>query len=86
MYAGLTSGSYGWIYTKVNLLTEPLNVSFKLRKILPLECDYGMGDTGYYLSQLDKDWDTSPKRREYLDLFLATTIAYGNMGWLVDRF
>jgi hypothetical protein len=86
LYAGLTSGSYGWVYTEVNLLTEPLNVSFKLRKITPLECDYGMGDTGYYLSQIDKDWATSPKRREYLDLFLATTIAYGNMGWLATDF
>ncbi len=86
MYAGLTSGSYGWVYTKANLLTEPLDVSFKLRKIQPLECDYGMGDTGYYLGQLDKDWTTSPKRREYLDLFLATTIAYGNMGWLATDF
>ena len=28
----------------------------------------------------------SPKRREYVDLFLATTIAYGNMGWLVREF
>ena len=57
-----------------------------LRKIHPLECDYGMGDTSYYLSQLDKNWTTSPKRREYLDLLLATTIAYGNMGWLVTDF
>jgi len=86
LYAGLTSGSYGWVYTKENLLTRPLDVSFKLRKILPLECDYGMGDTGYYLAQLDKDWLTSPKRREYVDLFLATAIAYGNMGWLVADF
>ena len=86
LYAGLTSGSYGWVYTKVNLLTQPLDVSFMLRKIHPLECDYGMGDTSYYLSQMDKDWATSPKRREYLDLFLATTIAYGNMGWLVTDF
>ena len=86
LYAGLTSGSYGWVYTKGNLLTEPPNVSFKLRKIGPLECDYGVGDTGYYLGQLDKDWATSPKKRAYLDLFLATTIAYGNMGWLTTEF
>jgi hypothetical protein len=82
----LTSGSYGWVYTKVNLLTEPLDVSFMLRKIHSLECDYGMGDTAYYLRQMDKEWSTSPKKREYLDLFLATTIAYGNMGWLVTDF
>jgi len=86
LYAGLTSGSYGWVYTKVNLLTQPLDVSFMLRKIHPLECDYGLGDTGYYLSQIDKDWATSPKKREYLDLLLATAIAYGNMGWLATDF
>jgi hypothetical protein len=86
LYAGLTSGSYGWVYTKVNLFTEPLDVSFRLRKIHPLECDYGMGDTSYYLSQIDKDWATSPKKRDYLDLLLSTTIAYGNMGWLATDF
>jgi hypothetical protein len=86
LYAGLTSGSYGWVYTKVNLLTAPLDVSFMLRKIHPLECDYGMGDTGFYLSQIDENWTKSPKGREYLDLFLATTIAYGHMGWLVTDF
>jgi hypothetical protein len=86
LYAGLTSGSYGWVYTKVNLLTQPLDVSFMLRKIHPLECDYGLGDTGYYLSQIDKDWATSPKKRDYLDLLLASAIAYGNMGWLATDF
>jgi hypothetical protein len=86
LYAGLTSGSYGWVYTKVNLLTQPLDVSFMLRKIHPLECDYGLGDTSFYLSQIDKDWATSPKKREYLDLLLASAIAYGNMGWLATDF
>ncbi len=86
LYAGLASGHYGWVYTKVNLLTHPLDVSFRLMKIHPLECDYGMGYTDYYLSQLDPKWKSSPKRREYLDLFLATTIGYGNMGWLVTEF
>ncbi len=83
LYAGLTSGSYGWVYNKVNLLTHPLDVAFELTKIHPLECEYGMGYTDYYLNQLDKNWARSPRRRDYVDLFLATTIAYGNMGWLV---
>ncbi|HWB98530.1 MAG TPA: hypothetical protein VG672_17590, partial [Bryobacteraceae bacterium] len=86
LYAGLESGSYGWVYTDVNLLTEPVNVAFQLNKIHPLQCDYGMGYTHYYLEKIDKDWLKSPKRREYVDLFLATTIAYGNMGWLVREF
>lgn len=86
LYAGLASGSYGWVYTKVNLLTHPLDVAFMLQKIHPLECNYGMGYTYYYLSQVDPEWVRSPKKREYVDLFLATTIAYGNMGWLVREF
>ncbi len=86
LYAGLASGHYGWVYTKVNLLMHPLDVAFMLTKIHPLECDYGMGYTYYYLSQIDPKWTESPKRREYLDLFLATTIGYGNMGWLVNEF
>ena len=86
MYAGLESGSYGWVYTDVNLLTHPLDPAFRLLAIHPLQCDYGMGYTYYYLSRLDPKWLESPKRREYVDLFLATTIGYGNMGWLVKEF
>jgi hypothetical protein len=87
IYAGLESGSYGWVYTEgVNLLTHPPDVAFHLNAIHPLQCDYGVGDTGFYLSQLDPNWTQSPKRRDYLDLFLATTIAYGNMGWLATDF
>lgn len=86
LYAGLASGHYGWVYTKVNLLTEPLDVAFHLTKIHPLEADYGMGYTYYYLSQIDPKWTESPRRREYVDLFLATTIGYGNLGWLVREF
>jgi len=86
LYAGLESGSYGWVYTDYNLLTQPLDVAFHLMKIHPLQCDYGMGDTRYYLDKIDPNWRKSPKAREYIDLFLATTIAYGNMGWLVTDF
>jgi hypothetical protein len=86
LYAGLESGSYGWVYTDVNLLTHPLDVAFHLTKIHPLQCDYGMGYMPYYIGKLDRDWQKSPKRRDYLDLFLATTIAYGNMGWLTADF
>src|SRR5271157_46763 len=72
IYAGLESGSYGWVYTDVNLLTEPLDVSFHLMQIHPLQSDYGMGNFSRYLSALDPGYLSSPKRREYVDLFLAT--------------
>jgi len=86
LYAGLESGSYGWVYTDANLLKEPLDVSFHLMQIHPLQSDYGMGNFSRYLSELDADYLNSPHRREYVDLFLATTIAYGNMGWLVKDY
>ena len=86
LYAGLESGSYGWVYTDMNLLTHPLDVAFHLNEIHPLQCDYGMGSTDFSLAKMDPDWMKSPKRREYVDLFLATTIGYGNMGWLVSEF
>jgi len=86
LYAGLASGHYGWTYTPVNLLTHPVDTAFMLHKLHPLECDYGMGYTYFYLEQIDRNWASSPKRREYLDLFLATSIAYGNMGWLAREF
>ena len=84
LYAGLESGSYGWVYTDYNLLVEPVDPVFQLMKIQPLEADYGMGYTYRYLSQMDPKWKESPRKREYVDLFLATTIGYGNMGWLVN--
>jgi len=86
LYAGLESGSYGWVYTDLNLLTHPLDVAFHLMAIHPLQCDYGMGYTPYYLEKVDPEFKKSPKRREYVDRFLATTIGYGNMGWLVNDF
>jgi hypothetical protein len=49
MYAGLESGSYGWVYTDVNLLKHPIDPAFQLLKIHPLEADYGMGYTYHYL-------------------------------------
>lgn len=85
LYAGLASGHYGWVYTDVNLLSAPPDVSFMLHKLHPLECEYGMGYTPHYLDQLDPKWRESAKKVGYIDLFLATSIAYGNMGWLVTE-
>jgi hypothetical protein len=87
MYAGLESGTVGGTYSPlVNLLTQPLDVSFQLRKIHPLECDYGAGEEpSYYLNGIDRDWAKSPKQRAYIDLWLSTGIAYGTMGCLATE-
>ncbi len=94
MYAGLATGNYGWVYTKFNLLEEPLNVAFDLLKIHPLEIDYGMGSPEYYLQQLEprfsewrhlnSKWVGKPEELNwYIDRFLSSTIAYGHGGWLI---
>jgi hypothetical protein len=87
LYAGLTSGNPGFAYAEINLLKHPVDVAFALHQVHPLESDYGMGPAFFYFGRdFDPEWRTSPRRRDYLDLFLATTIAYGNMGWLVEDF
>jgi hypothetical protein len=45
-----------------------------------------MGWTFYYIGKIDPEWKTSPMRREYVDLILSTSIAYGAMGWLIKEF
>jgi len=94
LYAGLPSGNYGWTYFDMNLLTHPLDVAFRLTKIHPLEADVGVGDTYYYRTPIDEKCAKSPKSaecgdavsRDHIDLFLATTIGYGNVGMLVTDF
>ncbi|HWQ54104.1 MAG TPA: hypothetical protein VN442_10495 [Bryobacteraceae bacterium] len=86
LYAGLESGSYGWTYAPGNLVTDPLDVAFHLMQIHPLQTDYGMGDTSFYLHKIDPGWKTSQRRREYVDRLIAATIAYGNLGWLIREF
>ncbi len=93
-----SEGTYQWLYAGLaspaaTAGCTPMSTCSPIRSTSPSrspnsirsECDYGMGYTPFYIEQLDRDWQKSPKRRDYLDLFLATTIAYGNMGWLADR-
>jgi len=83
LYAGLATGNYGIMYTGVDLSKEPLNVAFDLMKIHPLECDIGMPWTGGFIK--DPGWQTPEKVDESIDHFIAATIAYGHIGWLVEE-
>ena len=83
LYAGLATGNYGLAYTGVDLAQEPLNVAFDLMTIHPLECDIGMPWTGHFLK--GEDWKTPERIDESIDHFLAATIAYGHIGWLVEE-
>jgi hypothetical protein len=83
-YAGLLTGNYGWgPYSKptVDFYVEPLQVAFDLLKLHPLECDFGIGATGRHFGPRED-------RRyadEHIDRFIAATLAYGHIGWLVEE-
>ncbi|MGC8862886.1 MAG: hypothetical protein ACP5R5_08945, partial [Armatimonadota bacterium] len=83
LYAGLATGNYGLCYGSADLSKEPLNVAFDLLKIHPLELDIGMPWTSGFLK--DPGWDKPENIDSSIDHFLAATIAYGHIGWLVEE-
>ena len=83
MYAGLASGNYGLEYTGVDLSKEPLNVAFDLMKIHTLECDIGVPWTGGFFKE--PGWDKPENIDRSVDHFIAATMAYGHIGWLVEE-
>jgi len=83
LYAGLASGNYGLAYTGVGLSEEPLNVAFDLLKIHPLECDIGMPWTAHFFKK--PGWDSPENIDASIDRFIAATLAYGHIGWLVEE-
>ncbi len=83
MYAGLATGNYGLQYGGVDLSKEPLNVAFDLMKIHPLECDIGMPWTSGFFKE--QGWDKPENIDRSIDHFIAATIAYGHIGWLVEE-
>jgi len=70
-YAGLTDGNYAQIVC-ASPPREPLLVDFDLLKMHPLEMAAGMGSPGMFFRGAPGD----------IDQFLATTIAYGHIGFL----
>ncbi len=77
MYAGLATGNYALAYQSRGLHERPLDVSFALHRIHPLECDIGMGWTAHYIrTPVSPDAD--------VDRLVAATLAYGHIGWLVE--
>ena len=82
-YAGLATGNYGLAYNGMDFSKEPLNVAFDLLKIHPLECDIGMPWTGGFFKEAG--WEKPEKIDESIDHFIAATLAYGHIGWLVEE-
>lgn len=84
LYAGLATGNYGLCYPQPDMSRQPLNVAFGLMKIHPLECDIGMPWTAGFFKD-SADWQ-KPENIDYsIDRFIAATIAYGHIGWLVEE-
>lgn len=83
LYAGLASGNYGLAYDGVDLSKEPLNVTFELMKMHPLECDMGMPWLGGFYKE--PGWDKPEVVEANVDHYLAATIAFGHIGYLVEE-
>lgn len=84
LYAGLATGNYALCYNQPDMSNEPLNVAFDLMKIHPLEADIGMPWTsGFFKSGVD--WQKPENIDQSIDHFIAATIAYGHIGWLVEE-
>lgn len=83
-YAGLATGNYGLCYPGVDPAAEPLNVAFDLYQIHPKEADIGVPWTDRFF-QSEPGWDSADRIDASIDHFLAATLAYGHIGWLVEE-
>ena len=83
LYAGLATGNYAIAYDGVDMSKEPLNVTFDLTKIHSLETDIGMPWTGFFYKE--PGWEQPEKIDSSIDHFIAASIAYGHIGWLVEE-
>jgi hypothetical protein len=84
LYAGLCTGNYGLTYSNLRLWQYPYLPHFDLLKMHPLSVDIGMPWTSQFF--LGKDgWQGPSSIVKSIDQFLAATIAYGHIGWLVEE-
>lgn len=83
LYAGLASGNYGLCYSGVDIGTFPLLPVFDLREIHSRECDIGVPWTSGFLKR--GDWRAKDRIDHGIDRFIAATMAYGHIGWLVEE-
>jgi hypothetical protein len=84
LYAGLCTGNYGLAYSGLRLWKYPYLPHFDLLKMHPLEVDIGVPWTGQFFQ--DKEgWQKPENIVTSIDQFLAATIAYGHIGWLVEE-
>jgi hypothetical protein len=84
LYAGLTTGNYGLTYSQLRLWEYPYLPHFDLLSMHPLTVDIGVPWTEQFFSGKE-GWKNPENIVRSVDQFLAATIAYGHMGWLVEE-
>ncbi len=84
LYAGLCAGNYGLTYSSLRLWDYPYLPHFDLLKMHPLSVDIGVPWTGQFFTGKE-GWAKPENIVASIDQFLAATIAYGHIGWLVEE-
>jgi hypothetical protein len=84
LYAGLCTGNYGLTYSGLRLWEYPYLPHFDLLKMHPLSVDIGVPWTGQFFNGKE-GWQKPENIVASIDQFLAATIAYGHIGWLVEE-
>jgi hypothetical protein len=84
LYAGLCVGNYGLAYSSLRLWEYPYLPHFDLLKMHPLSVDIGVPWTGQFFKG-KQAWQKPENIVASIDQFLAATIAYGHIGWLVEE-
>jgi len=84
LYAGLCVGNYGLTYSHLRLWEYPYLPHFDLLKMHPLTVDIGVPWTSQFFKGKE-GWQKPENIVTSIDQFLAATIAYGHIGWLVEE-
>jgi hypothetical protein len=84
LYAGLSVGNYGITYSSLRLWDYPYLPHFDLLKMHPLSVDIGVPWTSQFFKGKE-GWQKPENIVTSIDQFLAATIAYGHIGWLVEE-
>ncbi len=80
----MTTGNYGLTYSDLRLWQYPYLPHFDLLKMHPLTVDIGVPWTAQFFTGKD-GWQKPENIVRSIDQFLAATIAYGHIGWLVEE-
>ncbi len=84
LYSGLCTGNYGLTYSNLRLWEYSYLPHFDLLKMHPLSVDIGVPWTSQFFKGKE-GWQKPENIVASIDQFLAATIAYGHIGWLVEE-